>query len=55
MPQKESCDKCYYWKQEKTGQVYCHRYPPNPDGKAGAIDKTGQPGPDWWCGEFKKK
>lgn len=57
MPKKESCKNCKFWMQvscdEKRGQ--CHRYPPQPDGKAGIIDYTSQTLAIWWCGEFKRK
>lgn len=51
---EDSCKVCTFWKRIEDSHGHCWRYPPQPDGKAAAVDKPGQTLPDDWCGEFER-
>lgn len=61
-PDGEQCRYCHFYEfdvfLDKPGK--CHRYPmiayPAPQqGRMGIISVVSMPGPNYWCGEFRKR
>ena len=51
------CKECKYFESVGDGNNgYCHRFPPNSDGKGtSTIDEFPFVRSNYWCGEYKRK